>query len=204
MRVVLATGNVGKQRELAALLAPRGYELLLQKDLGVASVEETGESFEANALLKARHAARLTGLPALADDSGLEVVALGGRPGVRSARYAGEDASDADNVALLLRELVGVPDADRGARFRCVIAFVRDATDPEPLVAYGVWEGHIGHSPQGSGGFGYDPVFLPQGPWQGRSVAALSDPEKNGVSHRALALAQLMAQLLAPPPGSGR
>ena len=198
MRVVLATGNVGKQRELAALLAPRGFELLLQTDLGVTSVEETGETFEANALLKARHAARVTGLPALSDDSGLEVDALGGRPGVRSARYAGEEASDTDNLALLLRELVGVPDADRGARYRCVIAFVRNASDADPVIAHGAWEGHIGHEPRGNGGFGYDPVFVPQG--RRETAAEMAAHDKNAVSHRALALASLLSQL----PGSSR
>lgn len=193
MRVVLATGNAGKQRELAALLAPRGLELLRQTDLGVTAVEETGESFEANALLKARHAARITGLAALADDSGLEVDALGGRPGVRSARYAGEGATDAENVALLLRELVGVPDAERSARFRCVIAYVRSADDADPVIAHGAWEGHIGHAPRGAGGFGYDPVFLPAG--SPRTSAELDAAQKNAVSHRALALAALLPQL---------
>ena len=196
MRVVLATGNAGKQRELSALLAPRGFELLLQSQLGVASVEETGESFEANALLKARHAAKVTGLPALADDSGLEVDALGGRPGVRSARYAGEEATDLENLQLLLRELVDVPDARRSARYRCVIAFVRDADDTEPVIAHGDWEGHIAHSPRGQGGFGYDPVFVPAG--SPLTAAQMTDGEKNAISHRAIALGLLLEQL----PGS--
>ena len=192
MRVVLATGNAGKQRELAALLAPWGLELLLQTDLGVASVEETGENFEANALLKARHAAQATGL------AGLEVDALGGRPGVRSARYAGEEASDVQNLQLLLRELTGVADGERSARYRCVIAFVRSAADPEPVVAHGAWEGHIGHEPQGTGGFGYDPVFVPAG--GARTAAQLTAAQKNAVSHRAQALASLVAQLGGSPP----
>jgi XTP/dITP diphosphohydrolase len=196
MRVVLATGNAGKQREFARLLQSRGYTLLLQTELGVEPIEETGDTFAANALLKARHAARCTGLPALADDSGLEVDALGGRPGVRSARYAGESATDSDNLALLLRELAGTPDERRGARYRCVLAFVREADDQHPLIAEGAWEGRIGRLPQGNGGFGYDPVFHPQG--QPMSVAQMSAEAKNAVSHRGLALAALLAQL----PGS--
>ncbi len=192
MRLVLATGNVGKQRELAALLAPRGCEIVLQTALGISSAEETGHTFEANALLKARHAAQGAGLPALADDSGLEVDALDGRPGVRSARYAGEQASDADNLALLLDELTGVPTALRTARYRCVIAFVRSADDPAPLIAAGSWEGFIATAPRGTGGFGYDPAFQPE--HETRTVAAMSAAEKNAVSHRAKALAALIAQ----------
>ena len=138
MRVVLATANPGKQREFQALLAPLGFEVLLQSELGVVAPDETGDTFEANALLKARHAARCTGLPALADDSGLEVDALGGRPGVRSARYAGEGASDAANNQRLLAELDGVPPHQRGARYRCVLAFVRAAVSlvAPPLALY--------------------------------------------------------------------
>ena len=196
MRVVLATGNAGKQRELSALLAPLGLDLLLQSELGVPSVEETGSSFEENALLKARHAARVTGLPAMSDDSGLEVHALGGLPGVRSARYAGEQASDADNLELLLKELSAVPDGRRGAHYRCVMVFVRDADDKRPLLARGVWHGHIARYPQGSGGFGYDPVFVPAGLTV--TAAQLSPEAKNAVSHRAQALRGLLEQL----PGS--
>jgi XTP/dITP diphosphohydrolase len=189
-RVVLATGNAGKLREFSALLAPLAIEVIPQTTLGVAAAEETGDTFEANALLKARHAARAAQLPALADDSGLEVDALGGRPGVWSARYAGPDASDADNNALLLRELAGVPAALRTARYRCVIVLVRNAEDPVPLVARGSWEGTIGTSEVGTGGFGYDPLFIPAG----RDVTAAQLPaaEKNAVSHRAVALAELM------------
>ena len=150
MKLVLATGNTGKQAELAALLAPRGCELVLQTAIGIPPVEETGQTFEANALLKARHAARACGLPALADDSGLEVDALDGRPGVHSARYAGPRARDADNLALLLEALMGVPAALRGARYRCAIAFVRSADDPAPLMADGTWEGRIALVPIGS------------------------------------------------------
>jgi XTP/dITP diphosphohydrolase len=192
MRLVLATGNVGKQRELAALLAPRGCEIVLQTTLGIDSAEETGHTFEANALLKARHASRGAGLPALADDSGLEVDALDGRPGVHSARYAGDHASDADNLALLLDELTGVPAALRTARYRCVIAFVRSPDDDAPLIASGAWEGTIAVAPRGSGGFGYDPAFIAE--HETRTVAEMSAAEKNGVSHRAKALAALIAQ----------
>ena len=193
MRVVLATGNAGKLRELAVLLASRGLTLLSQAELGLTSAAETGTTFEENALLKARHAAAASGLPALADDSGLEVDALGGRPGVHSARYAGEGATDAANCALLLRELLEFEDADRGARYRCVIAMVRSAGDPSPLLATGAWEGRIAQRPAGHGGFGYDPLFVPTG--QLETVAQMPDAAKNAASHRARALQQLLAQL---------
>jgi XTP/dITP diphosphohydrolase len=192
-RVVLATGNAGKQREFAALLAPLGWQLLLQTELGIAAADETGNTFEANALLKARHAALAANLPALADDSGLEVDALGGRPGVWSARYAGEGAGDADNNALLLRELAGVPVAARTARYRCVIAYVRNADDPAPLLASGAWEGVIATAPIGDGGFGYDPLFIPQG--LAITAAQMGSADKNAVSHRGLALAALLRLL---------
>jgi XTP/dITP diphosphohydrolase len=192
-RVVLATGNAGKQREFAALLAPLRYEILLQTDLGITSAEETGDSFEANALLKARHAARAADLPALADDSGIEVDALGGRPGVWSARYAGAAATDADNNALLLRELDGVALPARSARYRCVIAFVRFANDPAPVFARGAWEGVIAQAPVGAGGFGYDPLFIPQG--LSVTAAQMSAADKNAVSHRGKALAALLRVL---------
>ncbi|HWZ64448.1 MAG TPA: RdgB/HAM1 family non-canonical purine NTP pyrophosphatase [Steroidobacteraceae bacterium] len=192
-RVVLASANPGKLRELAALLAPYGLELLSQQALGIGSIEETGTTFLANALLKARHAALVAQLPALADDSGLEVDALHGRPGVRSARYAGEGASDAANLALLLTELEGVAPARRSARYQCVVAWVRAAEDPAPLIAHGTWEGHIALAPRGRGGFGYDPAFIPAG---GQHTAAeLSAEEKNRVSHRALATRALVATL---------
>lgn len=192
-RLVLASANAGKQREFAALLAPRGIEVLLQGALGVTSVEETGTTFTANALLKARHAARATGLAALADDSGLEVDALGGRPGVYSARYAGAQASDADNNALLLRELAGMPEARRTARYRCVLALVRSADDADPLLVEGCWEGRIASTPVGEGGFGYDPLFVPQG--MSVTAAQMSAADKNRVSHRGQALQALLARL---------
>jgi XTP/dITP diphosphohydrolase len=191
--VVLATSNAGKQRELAALLAPLHITLVLQTTLGMSSAEETGDTFAANALLKARHAARESGRPALADDSGLEVDALGGRPGVWSARYAGPNASDQDNNAKLLAELADVPASQRSARYRCVIALVRSADHPEPLMAQGVWEGFIGAAPQGSGGFGYDPLFWPRG--LSITAAQMDSAAKNAVSHRGQALAELLRKL---------
>lgn len=195
-RVALASGNAGKLRELAALLAPLDLELVPQGELGVLTVQETGTTFLANALLKARHAAATTLLPALADDSGLEVDALGGRPGVWSARFAGADASDQDNLEHLLRELKDVPEERRRARYQCVIVLVRSAEDPAPLVAHGTWEGRIAAAPRGSGGFGYDPLFVPAGSaGDSRSAAQLTPAEKNAVSHRAQALRALLAGL---------
>ncbi len=192
-QVVLASANAGKQREFAALLAAHGITLTLQSALGIASIPETGTTFEANALLKARHAARASGLPALADDSGLEVDALGGAPGVYSARYAGESASDMQNTAKLLAELLEVPEARRGARYRCVLALVRGPEDEAPLLAHGVWEGMIATTPAGDGGFGYDPVFVPEG--MRPRAAQLPAELKNRLSHRGQALAQLLGQL---------
>jgi XTP/dITP diphosphohydrolase len=193
MRVVLATANPGKQREFATLLAPRGFELVLQSDLGIESVEETGNTFEDNALLKANHAAAASGLPALADDSGLEVDALGGRPGVWSARYAGLGATDEQNSECLLTELEGVPDDKRTARYRCVLALVRSPGDTQPILAQGSWEGRIGHVPMGNGGFGYDPYFIPTG--LNCTAAELSSVRKNALSHRGAALRDLIARL---------
>jgi XTP/dITP diphosphohydrolase len=197
MKLVLATANVGKQREFAALLSPLGVQLLLSSALGIDSAAETGATFEANALLKARHAAGASGLPALADDSGLEVDALDGRPGVYSARYAGAQATEADNNARLLSELAGVPPQRRSARYRCVLALVRDAADTAPLIASGSWEGRIALQPAGNGGFGYDPLFLPEG--LEVSAAELPLGRKNALSHRARALAALVKQLERSP-----
>ena len=199
LKLVLASANAGKQREFAALLAPVGIELVLQSALGIDSVPETGRTFAANALLKARHAAARSALPALADDSGLEVDALDGRPGVWSARYAGATASDADNIERLLSELAGVPWERRGARYRCVLVLARSAEDTAPLMASGSWEGRIATQPEGSGGFGYDPLFVPDG--EQRSAAQLPAAQKNALSHRARALAALLAQIhqLEPP-----
>jgi len=193
MRIVLATGNRGKLAEFEAMLAPLHFEFAPQSAFGIEPPEETGSTFAANALLKARHAAQLSGLPAMADDSGLEVDALGGAPGVWSARYAGPNASDADNIAKLLLALRDVPKAARRARFRCVIAFVQSATDPAPVFGEGAWEGGILEQPRGGGGFGYDPVF--EDPSTGRAVAELAAEDKNARSHRGQALRALLAAL---------
>jgi XTP/dITP diphosphohydrolase len=195
-RLVVATGNAGKLAELRALAAALAAEMLPQTALGVVAAEETADSFAGNALLKARHAARATGLPALADDSGLEVDALGGAPGVYSARYAGPAASDADNNAKLLAALAGRA-APRRARYRAVLVLVRAADDPAPLLAEGRWEGEIALAPRGTGGFGYDPLFVPAG--SARTAAELSPAEKNRVSHRGQALAALLAAWRAAP-----
>jgi XTP/dITP diphosphohydrolase len=195
MQIVLASANAGKQREFTALLAPYGIELLLQTALRIDPIEETGATFADNALLKARHAARGARLPALADDSGLEVDALGGAPGVRSARFAGAAASDADNNALLLERLAGIALPQRTARYRCVLALVRGPDDSAPLMAEGQWEGRIGLAPVGHGGFGYDPLFLPAG--MSGTAAELTLDVKNRLSHRALALAQLVTKVAA-------
>lgn len=192
-RAVLASANPAKLRELAALIAPAGFELISQGALGIEPVPETGATFLENALIKARHAARLARTCALADDSGIEVDALGGRPGVWSARFAGEGASDAANLALLMDELRGVPEAQRGARYRCVIAWVRGADDDAPLITRGTWEGRIALTPRGTGGFGYDPAFVPAG--ERRTAAELPAEEKNAVSHRGQALRALVAAL---------
>jgi len=192
MRVVVATANRGKLGELAALLAPLGIETLAQSAFGITPPPETGTTFLDNALIKARHAARIAGLPAIADDSGLEVDALDGAPGVYSARFAGEDADDVANNAKLLAALVSVPEEKRSARYRAVIVLVRAPDDPVPLVGEGSWEGHIGTAPRGRGGFGYDPLFIPAG---GAGTAAeLSPAEKNSRSHRGAALCALIAQ----------
>jgi XTP/dITP diphosphohydrolase len=193
LKLVLATANRGKQRELEALLGPLGIQPVLQSELGIGKVAETGTTFEANALLKARHAGQWSGLAALADDSGLEVDALGGGPGVWSARYAGPSATDEQNNARLLQELAAVPSEGRTARYRCVLALVRDAHDPSPLIAAGCWEGRIAMTPAGSGGFGYDPLFLPNG--QTGSAAQLPAGVKNALSHRGQALQHLVSLL---------
>ena len=192
-KLVLASSNKGKAREIAALLGD-SVELILQDDLDIESVEETGTSFAENALLKARHAAARSGLPALADDSGIEVDYLAGAPGVYSARFAGADASDQDNVDKLLAALKGVEDAQRGARFRCVLAFVTGPEDADPLLVEAAWEGRIGYQEAGSNGFGYDPVFIVAG--MNRTSAELEPAEKNRRSHRGQALAKLREELL--------
>ena len=192
-RVVLASNNPGKLAELDALLRGCGLSVLPQGRFTDASAAETGTTFLVNALLKARHAASASGLPALADDSGLEVDYLDGAPGVYSARFAGPNARDADNNAMLLGKLADVPDIQRGARFRCVLVYLRAADDPEPLVCEGVWRGNILSTPRGTGGFGYDPLFLV--PDLGRTAAELTIAEKNARSHRGQALRALVAAL---------
>lgn len=192
-KLVLASNNAGKIRELQVLLSPLGFEIVAQGALGIPDAEETGSSFLENALIKVWHAATLSGLPAIADDSGLEVDALDGAPGVYSARYAGLSASDGDNIDKLLAALSGVEAGRRSARFRCVMVFVRDAGDADPVVAEGCWEGRIGEACRGEGGFGYDPVFIV--PETGLSAAELSPEDKNRLSHRGQAASLLASRL---------
>jgi len=187
--IVLASNNGGKVRELTELLAGARIRIVPQGDFGVPEVDETGLSFVENAILKARNAAQHSGLPAIADDSGLEVDALHGAPGIYSARYAGAGASDADNVVKLLHALESVPEAERTARFQCVMVYMRHAADPTPLICQGTWEGRILFAAQGENGFGYDPIFYV--PAQGHSAAELESAVKNGLSHRGQALRQL-------------
>ncbi len=195
--LVLASGNPGKLREFAQLLGGLGLKVRPQSDFGVQDVEETGLTFVENALLKAREASRVSGLPALADDSGLEVDALAGQPGIYSARYAGEPKSDARNNQKLLEALADVPAQRRTGRYWCVLVLLRHAEDPVPLIVQQHWDGHLLEAPRGEGGFGYDPLF-----WlaeQGMSVAELSAEDKNRLSHRGRALRELMAALRASP-----
>lgn len=192
-QLVLASGNAGKLKELSALLAPLGIEVLPQSAFNVSEAEEPHPSFVENALAKARHAARATGLPALADDSGLCVDALGGAPGVLSARFAGEPKSDARNNALLLERLAG--ETRRGARFYCALVLVRHADDPQPLIACGEWRGEILDAARGQGGFGYDPLFLI--PDLEQTAAQVPAELKNVLSHRACAFRQLLEKLQA-------
>jgi XTP/dITP diphosphohydrolase len=191
-RIVLATGNPGKLRELRSLLSSLPVQVVPQSDFDLEEAEENGLSFVENALIKARHASRHTGLPAIADDSGLAVDALGGAPGIYSSRYAGGQASDSDNVARLLQVMQDTDKARRTARFHCVAVYVAHADDPAPLICQGEWEGSIASQPIGEGGFGYDPVFLLP---DGRTAAQLAREEKNCVSHRARAMRCLVSAL---------
>jgi XTP/dITP diphosphohydrolase len=194
-RLVIASANEGKLREFRALLAGLPFDPVSQSALGVAAPEETGSSFLENARLKAHHAAAATGAAAIADDSGLEVDALGGAPGIYSARYAGTGADDAANNAKLIAALAGVPLRERRARYRCALVFMDGPADPAPLTAAGVWEGYILEAPRGAGGFGYDPYFwLPE---LEATAAELGSEEKNRRSHRGAALRSLRAQLAA-------
>ncbi len=189
MKLVLASGNAGKLAEFRQLFADLDLDFHPQSEFGVDDVEETGLSFVENALLKARHAARISGLPALADDSGLCVDALDGAPGLYSARYAGSHGNDGANTTKLLHALRDVPDERRTARFVCVLALLRHAEDPQPIIAQGTWEGRILHAPRGEHGFGYDPVFLV--PDFGLSAAELTAADKHRHSHRGQAMARL-------------
>lgn len=189
--LVLATGNQGKVNELAQMLSPLEINVVPQSDFNVPEAPETGTTFVENAIIKARHAAKITGLPAIADDSGLEVDGLNGAPGVYSARYAGEHASDQDNIDKLLVELADNP--NRSARFWCVLVLMRHADDPTPLICSASWEGQITQSQDGQGGFGYDPVFYV--PDLNCTSAQLTKQQKNAVSHRGTALKQLLSEL---------
>ena len=192
--IVLASGNAGKLAEIARILEDLDIAVVPQSEFGVTDADETGTTFIENALIKAQHAADVTGLPAIADDSGICVDALGGRPGVYSARYAGPDANDDSNNRLLLSELDGVPDEQRGAAFHCVACFVAPGME-EPIIAEGEWRGRILREQRGAGGFGYDPLFyLPE---LGKSSAELSPQEKNARSHRGQASAELGRKLHA-------
>ncbi len=195
--IVLASGNPGKLREIDQLLAPLHFNVIPQSRFAVPEVEETGLTFVENAIVKARNAARHAGLPAIADDSGIEVDALLGAPGVYSARYAGANATDAQNLRKLLEDLAGVPPERRGARFQCLIVYLRHTSDPTPIICQGTWEGSILSEPRGAGGFGYDPVFFV--PTQGCSAAELPPQLKNELSHRGQALRQLVAALRKLP-----
>ncbi|MEM1402073.1 MAG: RdgB/HAM1 family non-canonical purine NTP pyrophosphatase [Pseudomonadota bacterium] len=189
--LVLATGNTGKLREFSRLLADLPFELRMQSELAVVAPEETGITFVENALIKARAAAEQTGLPALADDSGISVDALGGSPGVRSARYAGT-GRDEDNNSKLLEALAQVPTGQRRAHFHCALVYLRHAQDPCPLIAQGRWYGEILEAPRGLEGFGYDPLFFV--PTHGVAAAELERDVKNRISHRAIAVQKLLAQ----------
>ncbi|MFT4197890.1 MAG: RdgB/HAM1 family non-canonical purine NTP pyrophosphatase [Pseudoxanthomonas sp.] len=197
MKLVLASANRGKLKEFAVLFADLPWTLVPQRELGVAEVAETGLTFVENALIKARHASAATGLPALADDSGLIVDALDGAPGLYSARYAGTPTDDAANNAKLLAALAEVPDERRTARFYAVIVLLRHPADPQPLIAEGSWEGVIGRAPRGDGGFGYNPVFFD--PRAGLTAAEMDAATKNRLSHRGQALARLRQALARLP-----
>jgi XTP/dITP diphosphohydrolase len=193
VRYVIASANSGKLKEIRQVLASSGVEVLPQSEWSVPGVEETGGTFVENAILKARQAARYSDLPAISDDSGLEVDALGGAPGVRSARFAGIESDDAANNRLLLERMGGISPEDRSARFRCVMVCMRHPDDPAPLICQGIWEGRIVDIPRGRGGFGYDPLFMPE--TMDRTAAELSADEKNRMSHRGKAL-KALAEIL--------
>lgn len=192
-KIILASGNAGKLREFQQLLANCGFEVLPQSDFNVSNADETGLTFVENAIIKARHACANTGLPALADDSGIEVDALNGRPGIYSARYSGLSAEDADNNAKLLQELAQVSAEQRTAHYHCVLAFMRHAEDPTPILCHGTWEGVILTEARGEGGFGYDPLFFV--PTHNCAAAEMDKAEKNRISHRGKAMAELLEKI---------
>lgn len=192
-RLVLASGNKGKLKEFGQVLAPLGFEVVPQSEFNVPEVDETGLTFVENALLKAREASRVSGLPAMADDSGIEVDALNGAPGIYSARFSGPGATDQKNNDKLLQELSGLSEQERTARYWCVLVYLRHADDPTPIIAQGSWEGRILEAPQGDGGFGYDPLFWVEN--EGCAAAQLTPEQKNKLSHRGKATLDLVAQL---------
>jgi XTP/dITP diphosphohydrolase len=191
--VVLASSNAGKIKELQDMLADLGVVVIPQQELSIPDVEETGLCFVENAILKARNAAQLSGKPAIADDSGLEVDLLDGQPGIYSARYGGEDATDSSNNQKLLEQLGDAPLEKRSARYQCIIVYMRHANDPTPIICQGSWEGHIALEPRGEGGFGYDPLFYLQD--LDCHAAQMDKTHKNRISHRGKATAQLLEQL---------
>jgi XTP/dITP diphosphohydrolase len=193
--LVLASSNKGKIAEIQAILRDQNIQVLAQSQLNILDADETASTFIENAIIKARHAASISKLPAISDDSGLEVDALNGEPGVYSARYAGEPSDDRRNTAKLLRELENVPEGLRTARFHCVMVFIAHANDPAPLIGHGIWQGQISLKQTGENGFGYDPVFYI--PEQGCTSAELETGIKNQISHRAQALSRLMPQISA-------
>ena len=193
-KIVLASGNKGKLKEFSEILSEFGIEVLPQSQFNVEEVPETGTTFVENSIIKARHAAKVTGLAAIADDSGLEVDLLGGAPGIYSARYAGENAKDSDNFNKLLEALKDEP-VQRSARFQCILVYMRHADDPTPVICQASWEGKIGFEPRGDNGHGYDPVFIPED--HQCSAAELSSDEKNALSHRGKAMQLLLTELKA-------
>jgi len=193
MHIVLASGNAGKLREINQILGTMAFQAVPQTDFNVSEVDETGLTFVENAILKARHACHYSGLPALADDSGLEVDALQGAPGIYSARYAGSGATDTENLSKLLKKMENIPEEERTARFQCVLVYMRHKHDPTPVICQGTWQGRILQHPLGENGFGYDPIFFV--PSENCSSAQLPADVKNRLSHRGQALAQLVARL---------
>lgn len=192
-KIVLATNNQGKVNELQTLLANAGFDIIAQSQFNIPDADETGLTFIENALLKARHTAKLTGLPAIADDSGLAVDALGGQPGIYSARYAGEHSNDKSNNQKLLKALQNIPKEKRTAYFYCALVFMRHENDPTPIICLGKWDGLILNEEQGDGGFGYDPLFYV--PELGCTAAQLTKEQKSQISHRGQALKQLIAKI---------